>query len=73
MRTTLVIDDDVLHVARLIAARDQRSLGEVISTLARQGLSETATTGYGQRNGLLLLSWRQGVVVTPELVNRLRD
>jgi hypothetical protein len=38
MRTTLVIEDDVLEVARDIARAQQRTVGEVISTPARRGL-----------------------------------
>lgn len=39
MRTTLVIDDDVLEDARQIAAADGRSVGAVISELARRSLT----------------------------------
>ncbi|MCB1252964.1 MAG: antitoxin [Austwickia sp.] len=39
MRTTLQIDDDVLNDARLIAATEGRSLGAVISDLARRSLA----------------------------------
>lgn len=35
MRTTLTIDDDVLLAAKVIAQRQGRSLGEVISDLSR--------------------------------------
>ena len=38
MRTTLAIDDDVLDAARAIAEQTRRSLGAVVSDLARQGL-----------------------------------
>jgi len=38
MRTTLDIDDDVVAAAREMAAQDRRSLGSVISELARRGL-----------------------------------
>lgn len=39
MRTTLVIEDDVLEVARSLAEAEGKSLGEVISELARRGLA----------------------------------
>lgn len=39
MRTTLSIDDDVLQAARAIADHTRRSLGEVVSDLARRGLA----------------------------------
>ena len=39
MRTTLSIDDDVLAAARRIAADQHRSVGQVVSDLARRGLT----------------------------------
>lgn len=39
MRTTLNIDDDVAAAARELAAGQRRSLGSVISELARRGLT----------------------------------
>jgi hypothetical protein len=38
MRTTLQIDDDVLQAARSLAQAEHKSLGQVISELARKGL-----------------------------------
>ena len=73
MRTTLTIDDDVLAAARGLAARQNKSLGEVISTLSRQAL-RPPTVRRRVRNGVPLLPVRAGTApVTPELVNRLRD
>jgi hypothetical protein len=37
MRTTVTIDDDVLAVARALAARSRTSLGSALSELARRG------------------------------------
>jgi hypothetical protein len=74
MRTTLSIDDDILAAAKHLAEREQRSVGEVISALARQGLARTARGGRGERNGIPLLASRKAAVpVTLELVNQLRD
>jgi hypothetical protein len=74
MRTTLAIDDDVLAAARHLAERDRKSVGEVVSALARQGLGHGAGTAKRQRNGVPLLPRRRDAVpVTPELVNQLRD
>jgi hypothetical protein len=73
VRTTITIDDDVLAAARALSERDGRSLGAVISALARESLRPQpgATT---TRNGLPLLSAaRESRPVTLELVNRLRD
>jgi hypothetical protein len=39
VRTTLDIDDDVLVAARELATGERRSLGSVISELARRGLT----------------------------------
>ena len=39
MRTTLDIDDDVVAAARELAVGERRSLGSVISELARRGLT----------------------------------
>jgi hypothetical protein len=38
MRTTLKIDSDVLTVAKRIAAAQAKTVGEVISDLARKGM-----------------------------------
>jgi hypothetical protein len=42
VRTTLSLDEDVLSVARAVAAAEGVSLGEVVSRLARQGMTNTA-------------------------------
>lgn len=72
MRTTVDIDEDVLLATKEIARRRGTSMWQVLSDLARQALSAggVATT----RNGLPLfpVSAEAGLV-TPELVNRLRD
>jgi hypothetical protein len=39
MRITLVIEDDVLEAARTLAEAEGRSLGQVITMLARRGLA----------------------------------
>lgn len=74
MRTTLAIDDDVLAAAKHLAEREHRSIGEVISGLARQGLSRGTRSNRTERNGIPLLPSRKAAVpVTLELVNQLRD
>lgn len=73
MRTTLSIDDDVLSAARHLAERERRTLGDVLSDLARQSLNKPARK-LAVRNGVpLLASGRAGRSVSPELVNELRD
>jgi len=74
MRTTLAIDDDVLAAAKHLAEREQKSIGEVISALARQGLARDRRGARSERNGIPLLPSRKTAVpVTLALVNRLRD
>ena len=73
MRTTLVIDDDVLSAAKEMAAMENRSVGEVISSLARRALLP-AETKVKSRNGVPLLQLRKGARrVTSELVHQLRE
>lgn len=72
MRTTINLEPDVLYAAREIARRRGVSMGQVLSELARQALSrrDAATT----RGGVPLFPVAPNAgVVTPELVNRLRD
>lgn len=72
MRTTLSIDDDVLLAAKAIAGQQGRSLGEVVSELARRSLKRP--TSQAERNGIPLLTSRPGSPpVTMDLVNSLRD
>ena len=74
MRTTLAIDDDVLAAAKHLAERDRKTVGEVVSALARQGLMKGNRSSRPLRNGVPLLPTRQGgTPVTLELVNQLRD
>ncbi|MEY2617971.1 MAG: hypothetical protein RL522_973 [Pseudomonadota bacterium] len=82
MRTTLDIADDVLFAARDLARREKKSLGEVISDLARQAFAQGATSSAGSaihraaeplaRYGIHPLPPRGGVV-SNELIDRLRD
>ncbi|MEW9837149.1 CopG family transcriptional regulator [Mesorhizobium sp. ZMM04-4] len=53
MRTTLAIDDDVLMAAKAIADQQDRSLGDVISDLARKSLRKPQPPA--ERNGVPLL------------------
>lgn len=71
MRTTLTIDDDVLERARAIADHQNRSLGAVVSELARKALEQPKPVS-ATRNGFPLLP-RRGAVVTMEMVNAARD
>jgi hypothetical protein len=72
MRTTLAIDDDVLVAAKAIAQQERRSVGEVVSELARRALRRGEPAR--QRNGMTLLARGDDqAVVTLDVVNALRD
>ncbi|MBB3236538.1 CopG family transcriptional regulator [Phyllobacterium endophyticum] len=72
MRTTLAIDDDVLAAAKGLAELENKTIGEVISMLARKSL-QTAVANTSERNGVPLLVVKDGTPVTMEFVNQLRD
>lgn len=73
MRTTLAIDDDVLAAAKEMAATERKSVGKVISALARQAMRPTPPSGK-TRNGVPLLVLRPGAPrITSELVRQLQD
>lgn len=72
MRTTLAIDDDILVAAKAMAQQQHRSIGEVISELARRSLHRPLAGD--ERNGIPLLPPQPGAqLVTLEIVNTLRD
>lgn len=73
MRTTLAIDDDVLAAAKEMAATERKSVGEVISALARTAIRPTPSE-LRTRNGVPLLPIRPGAPrVTSELVRQLGE
>ena len=72
MRTTLSIDDEVLAAAKARAEHERRSVGSLVSDLLRESLFRPTT--LKKRNGVPLLPTRDpSVVITLEMVNRLRD
>jgi hypothetical protein len=81
MRTTLDIEDDVLFAAKEIARREKKSLGQVISDLARRAFAQSPGQPSGKQPrvserlatyGIHPLPPRGGLV-TNELIDRLRD
>ena len=77
MRTTLTIGEDVLLAARDHARVEGRTIGDVISDWARDGLKATRTPrcpddDWLAAQGLALLP-RRDVTVTNADVNRLRN
>ncbi len=72
MRTTLTIDDDVLTAAKAIARQQDRSVGEVVSELARRALRRPRAAR--ERNGVPLLQrGPEDAPVTLDIVSALRD
>jgi hypothetical protein len=73
VRTTLDIDEDVLESAKELAARRGTTAGRVLSELARSALAPRDRSAP-KRNGVPILPRRgRAGLVTPEVVNRLRD
>lgn len=73
MRTTVNLDDDVLRAAKEVATLSGRTLGEVLSDLARAALSSDRTE-MALRNGVpILASTPDARLVTSEDVARLLD
>ncbi len=71
MRTTLELDDDVVAAARELAAGERRSLGSVVSELARRGLTPARVDATG---GLPVIRVPAGTApITPEMVRRALD
>ena len=71
MRTTLSLDDDVVAAARELAANERRSLGSVISELARRGLTPARVESD---SGLPVIRVPAGTpAITPEMVRRALD
>jgi L-amino acid N-acyltransferase YncA len=79
MRTTLDIDDDILQAAKELARVEKKTAGQVLSELARKGLTQVPALGFGEeaaagyliKDGWYQLPNRQGVIVTKEMVDRL--
>lgn len=76
MRTTLDIADDVMQAARERARRERKTIGEMISELARRALTtpqepqsvKEPDAVYGIKPFA-----RRGGIVTNELINKLRE
>jgi hypothetical protein len=83
MRTTLDIADDVLFAAKEIAQREKKSIGQVMSELARKAFAVGAYQPPADQTvprvserlaqyGIQPLPSR-GAVISNELIERLRD
>ena len=78
MRTTISVDDDVLVAVKERARREHRTIGQVLSDLARQALTnqqsqgQAATREPASFHGFQPFPHR-GDAVSNALIDRLRD
>lgn len=70
MGTTLDLEDDILAAARAIAAARKQTMGKVVSDLVRQSLTTKLRRSPG---GIPMLPRRPGMIVTNELIDKLRE
>ena len=79
MRTTLDIDDDILAAAKELAKADGKTMGAVISDLARAALTRPSPSGFAEApmrfdtGDFPTLPRRGGPPVTLELVRQTQD
>lgn len=67
------IDDDILEAARSLAKSEERSLGEVISELARRGLAPSSSA-MDHEEGFPVFSVSSGASpITPEMVRKAEE
>ena len=75
MRTTLDIENDILFAAKDLAKREKKTIGQMISDLARRGLTSGAT--LSTREPKAVYGFRpfpkEGRVVSNEMINKLRE
>lgn len=76
MRTTLDVADDVLRAARELARRERKTIGQVVSDLARQALNALPDGGSAQEPEAIY-GFRpfpgRGGIVTNATIDALRD
>jgi hypothetical protein len=81
MRTTLDIDDDILAAARDLAKAEGKTMGEIISDLARRGLTAPSYAVSGMSESAATFQFgdwptlpgREGLLVTPEMIERIQE
>jgi hypothetical protein len=72
VRTTLDIDDDVLHAVKERAAMQKKTAGQLVSEMMREALCPTVK--ITTRNGLPVIHRRPGArLITTEDVKRWMD
>ena len=74
MRTTLDIDDDVLHAAKELARREKKTAGAVISELTRKALGAPPPSARQPKavHGFRPFP-RRGGIVTNAQIDKLRE
>lgn len=72
MRTTLKIDDDIYWAARSIAAERGKTIGDVISELARRGLKPSIPV-QSQRGFPVFDASPEAAPFTPEMVRQVLE
>ena len=75
MRTTLDIADDVLQAAKERAQRERKTIGEMISELARRALTAAPESSGKEPKSLYGLRPfpGRGGIVTNDLIDKLRE
>jgi len=69
MRTTLRLDDDVLRAARSLARVEGKTVGEVVSELARRGLRPASRSHRRGRSRIPVFSVSEAATpLTSEMV-----
>ena len=73
MRFTEAIDDDVLVVARALAARNRISLGSALSELARRGFKNTVAGIDSGDGSMFAVSPDAELIASEDVYLALRD
>jgi hypothetical protein len=73
VRTTINIDEDVLQAARALATAQRKSLGRVISDLARRGLAQRSQGVGPERRFPVFKVDADAPLITPEMVSTAAD
>lgn len=73
MRTTVTIDDDVLAVARALAARRRSSLGSALSELARRGLRSSGPVRKDEDDTVFAVSADAEAITSEDVYRSLSD
>ena len=80
MRATLDIDEDILAAAKDLARAEGKTMGQVVSDLARRALTTPSSACFGEPSQAAFdpgawptLPYRGGGIVTTEMIERIQD